>query len=37
MAKDPDGLHIQTDEEYAAQLAHAEADLGTFDYEEAES
>jgi hypothetical protein len=34
MAKDADGLHIQSEEEFAAQLAHAEEDLGTFDDEE---
>lgn len=31
MAKDSNGLHIQTEEEFALQLEHAEADLGTFE------
>ena len=34
MAKGADGLHIQSEEEFAAQVAHAEADLGVFDYED---
>jgi len=34
MAKDLDGLHIQTEQELAEQAEHMEADLGTFDYEE---